>query len=158
MTSIISLESKVRNRDPKVAKKMKDRRVMNRAWEIAKNSYNAHNASAETIAKLGAAKSSRDFFVSSLQLAWDEEKSNTKIYVKVGSLPRKVMPTIHKEMTALINANATNGMTTETANYNMAKAALYARHSKGKVTDYMLEQVYVWAYGESEHEQLSLLG
>jgi hypothetical protein len=158
MTSIISLDQKVRNRDPKVAKKMKDRRVMNRAWEIAKNSYNAHNASAETVAKLGAAKSSRDFFIASLQLAWDEEKSSTKIYVKIGSLPRKVMPRIHQEMATLINTNAMNGMTKETANYNMAKAALYARYGKEKVTDSMLEQVYVWAYGEAEHEQLSLLG
>ena len=153
----ISLDKKVRNRDPKVAKKMQDRRVMNRAWEIAKNSYNAHNASAETVAKLGAAKSSRDFFIASLQLAWKEEKTSTKIYEKVGSLPRKVMPRIHQEMATLINAGATNGMSKETSNYNMAKAALFARYGENKVTKEMLEQVYIWAYGEPQEKQLDLL-
>jgi hypothetical protein len=146
MTSIISLDQKVRNRDPKVAKKMKDRRVMNRAWEIAKNAHNAHNASAETVAKLGAAKTSSDFFIASLQLAWDEEKSNTKIYVKIGSLPRKVMPRIHQELREMIESNITEGLSKEEANYELAKSALESRYGIEKVTSAMLNEIHSWAF------------
>jgi hypothetical protein len=152
-TTTISLDQKVRNRDPKVAKKMKDRRVMNRAWEISKNSYNAHNASGETVAKLGAAKSSRDFFTSSLQLAWDEEKSNTKIYVKVVALPRKVMPNIHKALRKMIKSDINDGLSIEERNYELAKLALETRHGKNKVTDLMLDQILSWAF-DSEQVQL----
>ena len=147
----ISLDKKVRNRDPKVAKKMKDRRVMNRAWEIAKNSYNAHNASAETVAKLGAAKSSSDFFVSSLQLAWKEEKTNTKIYEKIGSLPRKVLPRIHSELREMIESNITEDLSKEESNYELAKSALEARYGADKVTDEMLSQIHDWAFGEHNY-------
>lgn len=124
--------------------------IMTRAWEIAKNSYNAHNGSPQIVAQLGSAKSSRDFFSASLKLAWNELKTNSKIYQLVKSLPNKVISRIHEAIKTLFNSKNTLNMSEEAINYKMATTVAHAQCGSKKPSKLMLSKIHNWAYGEQQ--------
>jgi hypothetical protein len=132
------------------AKNHKKINVMARAWEIAKNSYNAHNGSAQTVAQLGSAISSRDFFSASLKLAWNEFKTNSKIYNTVKSLPSKIILRIHQAIKSLFISKSTSSMNKETANFNMAKTVMCAKNDSKTLSSAMTSKIHAWAYGEQQ--------
>ena len=110
------------------------RNVMNRAWNIAKNSMNRHNSDAGAIAKNGACRTVVEFFAEALKLAWKEEQTGQTLFQKVAGIPKKVMPRINTALRQLLDTNP------YATRVDMVHAALVARYGQDKVSPEMIEQ------------------
>jgi hypothetical protein len=138
---------KERNRNPLVARRIKIRKVMNRAHAIAKNAHNTLISNSSRIAIIGASYSAKDFFQESLKLAWKEQKLGTELYSLNGSLPRKVLPRIEESLQIFMDTFNPDNYKTEQYNFNLAKTALIARYDD-KTNPDEIYQLSLIAYGE----------
>lgn len=91
MTTVIATEKQTRsyNRSSKAASKMTARKVMNRAWYIARNAHKAYMSNHMSILFSNKmARNVSEFFTESLKLAWEEQNTGKEIYV-AATLPKK---------------------------------------------------------------------
>ena len=137
-------------RNSAVARKIQSRSVMNRAWEIAKNAHNAHNANWKRVVDHGVALKASDFFQAAIRIAWMEEKSGEVIYEKVGKLPKKSMKRIHSELAQKhheVQVSIKNGFMDADVDAKMVlgNTALVARYGQSRVTDEMTQELREYA-------------
>jgi len=140
---------KERNRNPLVARRIKIRKVMNRAHAIAKNAHNTLISDPSRIASIGASYSAKDFFQESLKLAWKEQKLGTELYSLNGSLPRKVLPRIEEQLQSFMNTFNPDNYTAGDYNFSLAKTSLVARLGD-KATTEMIYDLSLIAYSETD--------
>lgn len=140
------MTTSTRKQSPAVAKRKMIRAVMNRANQIARNAYNAHNTSTQRIAQFGAAVSMTEFLTESMKIAWAEVKTGTTIYENVGKLPRKTLPRIHAALAKKVEeTNADDSLTQEDRHFYQAKTMLLAK-SSGEVSDSDFNEAFYYSY------------
>lgn len=130
------------NRCPKVARKIQARRIMNRAWKIARNRYNTLIANASKLAEIGIQyPDAAIFFRDALVLAWREERAGRELYTMQQGLPRKVLPRIQAQLRTFMQVNDRHVMSEKEYKFKMGVVALNARFGQDKVEAGMIEEI-----------------